>query len=152
MKTKSRSQSRKVSRQKSLSSKNDSMKDLKQMIECFLTMQMTMKLYHWQTSSYARHKSSDEIFQRLITLVDEFIESYQGRYGKMKNSKETTFLKNINIETHTDKSITKYIKECKEHCQTFAKNHINKNHTEILNIMDEIIAALDQTLYLFEFH
>ena len=41
----------------------------------------SLKLYHWQTTSYARHITSGQLFDLLIVLLDKLVETYQGKYG-----------------------------------------------------------------------
>jgi hypothetical protein len=36
---------------------------------------------HLKTKSYAEHKALNEYYEEIVTLVDSFAESYQGRYG-----------------------------------------------------------------------
>lgn len=38
-------------------------------------------ILHLQTRSYAEHKALDEFYSELPGLVDDLIESYQGKYG-----------------------------------------------------------------------
>ena len=42
-----------------------------------------IKLLHWQTKSYARHKAYDDIYHSLGDLVDKFVEMYMGKYGRV---------------------------------------------------------------------
>ena len=51
-----------------------------------LQVQNQMRMYHWQTFSHARHKSTDEFVHDFNKLVDQFVETFQGRYGRYKLS------------------------------------------------------------------
>ena len=44
----------------------------------FLEVRTQMKLYHWQTRSYARHKATDRFIETFEPLVDRFVETAQG--------------------------------------------------------------------------
>lgn len=41
-----------------------------------------LKMYHWRTHSYARHKLADELHAGLAEAVDRFVEAAMGRYGR----------------------------------------------------------------------
>ena len=43
-----------------------------------LQVQNQMRMYHWQTFSHARHKSTDEFVHDFNKLVDQFVETFQG--------------------------------------------------------------------------
>ena len=40
-----------------------------------LKIQNEVKLYHWSTKKYARHKSSDKLLKKLQDPVDQFVET-----------------------------------------------------------------------------
>lgn len=40
-------------------------------------VQNQVKIYHFQTKSYARHKASDTLFTSLVTNIDRFGEVLQ---------------------------------------------------------------------------
>ena len=39
-----------------------------------LQYQLLLKMYHWQTHSYARHKASDELYDQLSAFIDQLVE------------------------------------------------------------------------------
>jgi hypothetical protein len=41
-----------------------------QLIKVFFHMTLNIKLYHWQTTSFARHKASCELLESLTDLID----------------------------------------------------------------------------------
>ena len=45
----------------------------------FMTILDQIKLYHWQTTSYSRHKATDELHEQISELVDKFIETIHGK-------------------------------------------------------------------------
>ena len=46
-----------------------------------LQVRNQMKIYHWQTTSYARHKATDSFLQKFEPLVDRLVEAIQGGLG-----------------------------------------------------------------------
>lgn len=111
-----------------------------------LTFQNQMKLYHWQTNSYARHKGSDKFVAKAIEIIDKIIEAYQGRYGviKLKNSNKNVKLDNIN-----DEDIVKFLEKMREFMEKDFTNALNNKNTDLYNLRDEMIENINITLYLF---
>jgi hypothetical protein len=117
------------------------------LLETFFEMTNTIKLYHWKTTSYAEHKATDELHERISGHVDKFVEVL---LGKMAPNRITY------------KKTTTPISDCSDKA-TF-NNHIirfrgilielpslldPKNDTDLINIRDEMLADINQFLYLF---
>lgn len=108
-----------------------------------LHLQNQMRLYHWQTNSFARHKGSDMLVTELNLLVDNFIEVYQGIHKVIKLDGKTNVIRLKNI---SDKDIVAYLLKKRSEIVTLTKKMKN---TDLLNIRDEIVAVINKTLYLF---
>ena len=54
-------------------------------ISLLLASRNQAHVFHWQTQSYATHKTLNEYYDNIIDLVDELVEGYQGKYGVLKN-------------------------------------------------------------------
>ena len=54
-------------------------------ITTFLVMLNTIKLYHWKTTSYSQHKSTDELYSSLNNIFDKFVEVTLGKKGTRTN-------------------------------------------------------------------
>jgi hypothetical protein len=106
-----------------------------------------LKFYHWSTKVYARHSASDKFVSSLTDKIDRFIEVMQGTENKrivIPNTK-------ITFENHTDVTIVKYLKTFREWLTDELPKHINETSTDLINIRDEILADVNNTLYLFTF-
>jgi DNA-binding ferritin-like protein len=103
------------------------------------------KLLHWQTCKYAQHKALDELFESLIELGDELAESVMGKYGRPHLSEENLCLRlfnyNNNLSFFMDELYNCYRNDCR--C-LFDDN----KDSELVNIIDEIIAVIDKIKYL----
>lgn len=106
----------------------------------FFTLQLNVKMYHWNTTSYARHKASDEFGGKLLSLIDKFVEVIIGRYKIKPNISEVKINPNF-----TDEGSERLLKESIEVLQT-----LPLKDTELLNIRDEMLAEINQTLYLYQ--
>lgn len=98
------------------------------------------------TVSYARHKAADKLLSKIIELGDDFIETYIGRYGRPTMVKRDT---TIVLHVLDDKSVLKYLDSCVRQIMSDFSKDIAKEDVDLLNLRDEIIAALNQTKYLF---
>ena len=42
-----------------------------------------LKIFHWQTRRYSQHKTADQAMEDLLDKFDQFMEEYQGVYGRI---------------------------------------------------------------------
>ena len=120
----------------------------------FMTILDQVKLYHWQTTLYARHKATDDLHGELSKLVDKFIETLHGRISYNNNTsnyrimlsddKCSIFLKNIKDTKGVD-----LLKNIKNYLEGSELKKIIDNNTELQNIRDEMLGSVNQTNYLF---
>lgn len=113
----------------------------------FLSLQSQLRMYHWQTKSYARHKATDKLISRLVELSDTFIEVHMGAAGgkrPMAPPLGTVWgLRNID-----DDDILEYLDSVNAFLIDRLPTHAH-NLPQLLNIRDEMLAAVNQTRYLF---
>jgi DNA-binding ferritin-like protein len=107
-----------------------------------------IKVFHWNTKSYAAHKALDEFHEKLSELADEFVEVF---IGKMGPAKVTTTLKMDGITTTANtKIITTYIERFCESARAIHKelgSH-KGGASELQNILDEMMSLANKTVYL----
>jgi DNA-binding ferritin-like protein len=113
-------------------------------VKYFFQLQNNIKLYHWNTTSFARHKASDELYEKIIELSDEFMEIYMGKYGRPNKGKANS----ITLKVWTDKDISEYIRTCLKDLEVLSLQ-LSQKDTDLLNIRDELMGKLNQTLYLY---
>lgn len=111
----------------------------------FLHMLAQLKVYHWQTDVYARHVAVDKLIASLTAKVDEFVETMQGRDGV-----HTTLEPNTTLPLHnmSDGDATALLTQIK----TFLLGPLTSavgSHVDLAAIRDEMVAEVNQTLYLF---
>jgi len=107
------------------------------------------KLLHWQSALYGQHKALDELFGNIISIGDTLAESIMGKYGKpvLKDDELCLKLKNFNSPENGDlKEFMDHLYKCySDDCRClFDKDE----DPEIINIIDELLSAVDQTRYL----
>lgn len=119
-------------------------------IHFFLNLRSQIKLYHWQTFQYARHKATDSVLEEIDDVTDSFVEIYFGKYGrsKLSNKYASVILKNM-----SDKEATIFVKSCITYLIEDVTASLDaKKDTDLLNLRDELIGHLNQLLYLFTLH
>jgi len=120
------------------------MESKKTIFNFFFDLELNIQMYHWFTLSYARHNGSDKLFKNSLETIDKFIEVYIGHYGRPNISKES-----ITIKRMSDDEIIIYLKKTIDFLNNQIFKFISKNDTDLLNIRDELVAQINQTIYLF---
>jgi len=111
-----------------------------QLITPFLKIQNQLRVFHWQSDTYAQHKAFGKAYEQLDELVDEFVEVFFGKHGKSR-TKAVYQIEIGNLEGNYMDVIDSYIE--------FLIN-INDllDDTDLLNIRDEMLAVLNRLKYL----
>ena len=135
----------------------------------FLEVRTQIKLYHWQTRSYARHKATDRFIETFEPLVDRFVEAAQGimiaeahggpprlynrseRLGgddRIKNYTDLTLEQRQVVETFgspmTDDNAERFLSKFSIYMAT-----LELPQSELAQIRDDMLEIADVTLYLF---
>jgi hypothetical protein len=125
----------------------------KTIVPSFLNMLNTVKLYHWKTLSYATHKATDDLYGKLNEKLDEFVEVMLGK-GEIAAGKNRDNLLNVQLIKLTPFSNNAEFKKQIEYYISFLlalSNNATFNvlmNVDLLAIRDEIVATLNQFLYL----
>ena len=105
-----------------------------------------IKLYHWTTTSEPRHIATDKLIEKMLPLVDQFIETYIGRYGRehFTNDKIEAIVLRPMSDSQAGGCVDAFI------------NFIQKDvvarvadSSELQNITDEMLSELNQCKYRF---
>ena len=116
--------------------------DEQNITEYFLGVLGQIKLFHWSTMSYAVHKALDEFHEALSGHVDHFVEVYIGKFDKQP-------LKVFKIKMEATSDSKKVLKFLEEEREVIRKMHGQLNKcSELQNILDEMMAEFDKTIYL----
>jgi hypothetical protein len=111
----------------------------------FVGMQQQFRMLHWQTKSYAKHNAYGGIYESLDGLIDEFIETYMGKYGRVtfENGEGTITLKNTE-----SLDLNLFIKENISWLKGLTQKLNPENDSDLLNIRDEVMGSLNKLRYL----
>ena len=118
----------------------------------FLEMLNTIKVYHWKTYSYATHKATDELYASLGANIDKFVEVLLGKaQNRIKMRTKNIPIKDMNSPQEFKREIDSYKSYLVNLSNNKALGAGGMTNSDLLNIRDEILADLNQFLYLFTF-
>ena len=109
-----------------------------------MALQHQLKLHHWQTRSYARHKALDKFLKAYAPLLDMFVESYQGALRRRVRLAPAYALELHNL---SDAEAVAYV----ESFECFLNSVVPEavaGFPDLLNIRDEMLGHVHQLLYL----
>lgn len=113
-------------------------------ISPLIQFQQQLRIFHWQTDSYAEHKAFGKTYESLDGLIDEFVETFMGVYGRSKPT--TTF--QITLKPLTDRSVVDYvISDFISYLDDLSNQNL-KNHTDLLNLRDSLRGEVNKLRYL----
>lgn len=96
-------------------------------------------IQHLRTKSYATHVALNEFYDNIVGLTDAVAEAYQGRHGIMEFPELPYKMESDPIMMI--RSLRRYIDENRAGMCPYS---------EIQNLIDEVVAQMDSTLYKLE--
>lgn len=113
------------------------------LVSPLLRIQEQLRIFHWQSETYAQHKAFGKAYENLGDLVDKFVEVYMGKYGKVKA--KLTY--NIELDNFSE-SYLDYINGYIDYLLSINNELSADKDSDLLNIRDEMLAELNQLKYL----
>ena len=117
---------------------------MQEILEHLLQHVNQIRLFHWKTSSFARHKATDKYMNIINPIIDNIIESLQG--GREKRIVDSFVAKYQDL---TEDNVMNYLKVYKHWLENHMPILLDKNETDIMNLRDELLAAVKRLMYLF---
>jgi DNA-binding ferritin-like protein len=129
----------------------------RRLVEYFFEILLMVKLYHWNTYSYATHKATDDLYSKLGDNIDRFMEVLLGKTaaagmdpmgGRIKG---VGAIQLVNIDDKKEiaakvEQFEGFLRKLGDDTELFIDN------SDLLTIRDEILADLNQFLYLLTLH
>ncbi len=104
-----------------------------------------LRIFHWQTESYAQHKAFGNAYESLSDLLDRLVEVHQGKHGRIVYTSPA----GLEISNSEDLSVQDILTEVVEYLTTnFNELHDQVKDSDCLNIRDEMVAELNKLKYL----
>lgn len=114
----------------------------------FFEMLLLVKLYHWNTYSYATHKATDDLYGTLNDHIDQFMEVLM---GKADSRIDLSGRKCISLHYLTsNEQMRKKVAQFKSYLVglDYHKALQSMSNSDLFNIRDEILADMNKFLYL----
>lgn len=102
--------------------------------------QTNAHILHLQTRSYAEHKALQGYYESIDDLIDSYVEAYQGKYG---------IIDDYPVEYNPPMPPLEYMVGLSDYVATMRDSL--PDDTELQNIVDEIDALIDTTVYKLRF-
>jgi hypothetical protein len=109
-----------------------------------LTILNQLKIHHWQTKSYAEHQALGGAYDEFSDLIDEFIEVFMGKYGRIESKNGFK----IELVNYNDISPTDFVDKYVDYLVNELPKSLEKTDTDMLNIRDEMLGQLNKLKYL----
>jgi len=123
-------------------------RDKSNIVKMFLEILNMVKLYHWKTHSFAQHKATDELYEKLNENIDTFIEILLGKdQSRIKMLEKRIDL----IDANNLKDFKSKIFEYRTFLIDMNMVFDSKKDSDLLNVRDEILGDINQFLYLLTF-
>jgi DNA-binding ferritin-like protein len=114
------------------------------LLTSFVAAQNQFRIYHWQTRSFSQHEAFGKTYESLSEHVDEFIEVFMGKYGRI--IADTAF--NFTLQNYSEAALV-YADRFEEFLVDMVPAMLDPtDDTDLLNIRDEILAAVNKLQYL----
>jgi DNA-binding ferritin-like protein len=116
-------------------------------VDAFMEFLNELKVYHWNAKAYSAHKASDELYGQLNDHIDKFVEVLLGK----KEEKLTKINRHIPLRiTYSKMAIKDITYEFREYLIRMNACLDKERDSDLLNIRDEILADINQFLYLLK--
>ena len=127
-------------------SRDTEMSNNSKYILTLLHINAQVKVFHWQTDSYAQHVALGNYYDAMDDLIDTFVESYQGKYCRIDLEGEENF--NISLKGFHIAHLEVFLEEvCDFLCEVLPSTFSEKD-SELLNLRDEMLSETDKLKYL----
>ena len=125
-----------------------------EIVQKFLVLLNTVKLFHWKTTSFAAHKASDELYSSLNSNIDRFVEVLLGKLnGERVQLTSVHQIPLLDFPNQNFSPMKAEIEKFKRYLVDLDNNSFLRKmaNADLYTIRDEILASLNQFLYLLTF-
>jgi hypothetical protein len=106
-------------------------------------IQLQFKFLHWQTFGDAKHKAYGKIYDSLGDMIDTFVETMMGKYGRVEFEPEFSIMfqdiKSLSVQNFMD-GITEFLVAMTDQLDS-------RYDTDLLNLRDEMLGSINQLKY-----
>lgn len=113
---------------------------IQEFVLCMLHSQTNAHILHLQSRSYSEHKALQGYYEGIDSIIDDFVEAYQGKYGLIENYSD---------EYSKPTAALEYLIGLGEYV-TQARTQLPQD-SKLQNIIDEMAQLIDSTTYKLRF-
>jgi len=117
------------------------MKQVKEFVTILFEIEVVSHIAHTQTTSFAKHSALNGLYKDIVGHRDNFIESYQGKYGTITGYGAVNPLEGNDI--------VKYLESVRSDIEEFRLTLSKDGYLQ--QIIDDIIELISSTLYKLKF-
>lgn len=126
------------------------MENYKKVVGNLLHISNLIKVYHWQTLSYARHKATDDLYSEFNSLTDRFVEVLNGNLIRInQNNRISVNDYNITLIDISDNKGVSILKITIELLKSELFTQVIGDNTDLMTIRDEMFELINKNYYLF---
>lgn len=126
---------------------SDEMDSFARVVTQFFNFLTQLKVYHWQTTSFSIHKSTDDLHIAMSALVDRFVEAYQGR-NMMRVSFGNDDIFKV-PQMYSFESYLSFLIKMREFLTTTVPLIIDvAKDSDLVTIRDDMLEQVNKALYL----
>lgn len=107
---------------------------------CLLHSITNTHILHLQSRSYSEHKALEKYYTKTSTLIDDYVEAYQGKYG---------LIEGYGLKYEEPAPALEYLIGLSQYINV-ARQQLPQD-SELQNITDEMAALVDSTIYKLRF-
>ena len=120
----------------------------KKLFKFFFRLLHNIKLHHWNTFSHSRHEALDTLHKEISSLSDSFLEIYISHYKRPIEVLKIKDGMNIKFRNMSEKSFLEYLEICYKYLDGMKTTVLSK-HSDLVNILDDMLSSIAQTKYRF---
>ena len=119
---------------------NEMQYTIQEFVLCLLHSQTNAHILHLQSRTYSEHKALQGFYEGIDSLIDTFVEAYQGKYG---------IIENYGSDYEAPTEALEYMVSLNDYIAN-ARTQVAKD-SELQNIIDEMVSLIDSTIYKLRF-
>ena len=112
---------------------------LMELVTCLQHSRTTAQMQHWKTASRSDHQALNFFYDTLPPLLDTFVESFQGKYGKL-----TDYILDYKLSGAEPLS---YMTALADEVETLRRAEGFPQDSWLQNQVDKMVQVIYQTVY-----
>lgn len=109
-----------------------------------MSFQQQIRVFHWQTTKFSRHKAYGEIYDSLDGFIDQIAETCMGKYGRIEIPGGCS----IELKNMSEISLNDFLSDFCDFLVGLTDVFDQGKDSDVLNIRDEILGETNKLKYL----